>query len=185
MHKTLALWHADHVNFAKLVELLDHQLALFHAGDTPEYELMLDIMYYMTHYCDVVHHPKEDLFFVEIKARDKSIARKDDALIEQHASLKELGEKLAYDLDDIANGSISLRDQVEADAHRYVTDLRNHMRAEETEILPLAARLLHDKDWAAIDAAIKDVPDPLFGSGAEARYAALRRQIARQARTSD
>jgi hemerythrin-like domain-containing protein len=185
MHKTLALWHADHVNFAKLLQLLDDQLALFHEGDTPQYELMLDIMYYMTHYCDVVHHPKEDLLFVELKARDKSIAREIDELIEQHTTLKDVGEKLVHDLDDIVNGSISSREHVEAAARRYVTELRNHMRAEETEILPLAARLLHNKDWAAIDKAIRDVPDPLFGSGAEARYDALRRQIARQARSSD
>jgi hemerythrin-like domain-containing protein len=184
MHKTLALWHADHVNFTNLLRVLDDQLALFHEGDTPQYELMLDIMYYMTHYCDVVHHPKEDLVFAEIKARDKSIAPKVDALIEQHASLKDLGEKLAHDLDDIVNGSVSPREHVEADARRYVTGLRNHMRAEETDILPLAARLLRDEDWSKIDDAVKHIEDPLFGSSAEARYAALREQIARQARTA-
>jgi hemerythrin-like domain-containing protein len=58
------------------------------------------------------------------------------------------------------------------------------MRKEETAILPLAAKLLHDLDWAAIDAAILHIDDPLFGKNGEERYAALRRQIAREARAS-
>jgi uncharacterized protein YlaN (UPF0358 family) len=49
MHKTLALWRADHLNFAKLLQLVDVQLERFHAGVTPQYELMLETMYYMTH----------------------------------------------------------------------------------------------------------------------------------------
>jgi hemerythrin-like domain-containing protein len=58
------------------------------------------------------------------------------------------------------------------------------MEREETAILPLAATLLRDQDWAAIDAAIRQIDDPLFGTHAEGRYAALRRQIAREEQAS-
>ena len=70
MSDTIALWHAEHVNFAKLLDLLEGQLDLFHKGESPDYELMLDIMFYMKHYPDVLHHPKEDLAFC--KGREKS-----------------------------------------------------------------------------------------------------------------
>src|SRR5438046_4647146 len=83
MHKTLPLWRAEHVNSTRLLDLLGDQLEVFHAGGVPRYELMLDIMYYMTHYSDVLHHPKEDLAFAEIKARNKEIAPQVDALIER------------------------------------------------------------------------------------------------------
>ena len=53
---------------------------------------------------------------------------------------------------------------------------------EEMEILPLAARLLRAKDWAAVEVAIRHIDDPLFGAKTEERYSALRRQIAREAR---
>ena len=185
MHRTLALWYAEHVNFTKLLDVLGDQLKVFHAGGMPRYELMLDIMYYMTHYSDVLHHPKEDLVFAKIKARNKEIAPKIDALIEQHVSLRDLGEELTRDLDGIVNGSIFPRERVEAAASDYVTHLRNHMRTEETEILPLAGKLLQDEDWSEIDGAIGHIEDPLFGPSTEARYAALRDQIARQARTSE
>ena len=117
---TLAVWHADHVNFAKLLDLLEAQLELFHESESPQYELMLDIMYYMTHYCDVLHHPKEDLVFAKIKQRRSSIGSKVDDLTKQHARLKVFGERLVHDLDGIVNGSITSRDRVESDARTYL-----------------------------------------------------------------
>ena len=53
MPDCIALWHAEHVNFATHLDLLEGQLDLFHTGASPDYELMLDIMYYMAHYPDV------------------------------------------------------------------------------------------------------------------------------------
>ena len=47
--------------------------------------------------------------------------------------------------------------------------------------MTLAATLLRASDWVAIDAAIRDMDDPLFAKNGEERYAALRRQIAREA----
>ena len=184
MEKTLALWRAEHVNFTRLLDLLDDQLAIFHAGGMPRYELMQDIMYYMTHYCDVLHHPKEDLVFAKIKARNKDLAAQVDALSAQHAKLRDLGENLVRDLDGVVNGSILPRERIEAAASEYATYLRNHMRMEETDILPWAAKLLHDADWMEIGSTIRHIEDPLFGSTAESRYATLRDHIAREARSS-
>ena len=48
MSDPIALWHAEHANFAKLLDLLEGQLDLFHKCESPDYELMLDIMFYMT-----------------------------------------------------------------------------------------------------------------------------------------
>ena len=39
MPDTLALWHAEHVNFARLLNLLEDQLSLFHTGAQPDYDL--------------------------------------------------------------------------------------------------------------------------------------------------
>lgn len=182
MHDFIALWHADHVNFEKLLDLLEDQLELFHAGGSPEYGLMLDVMYYMTHYPDVSHHPKEDLVFARIKAREEGAGPIVDELSKQHASLRESGQELVRNLDDIVNGSVVSRERVEAAARAYVGQFRNHMRVEEAEILPLAARLLGASDWVSVETAIRNIEDPLFGAESEQRYAALRRQIATGAR---
>jgi len=181
MHDTLTQWHMDHVNFAKLLDLLETELQNLHDGRLPQYDLMLDIMYYMTHYSDVLHHPKEDLVFAKVKERDHHAAARVDELTRQHAHLHSLGQQLANDLDDIIAGSIIPRERVETDARDYVQSFRTHMRMEEREVLPLAARLLRDLDWTEIGAAIHHIDDPLFGTSAEQRYAALHRQITRGA----
>jgi hemerythrin-like domain-containing protein len=180
----IALWHTEHVNFARLLDLLEGELDLFQRAQAPDYELMLDIMFYMTHYPDVLHHPKEDLAFARIANREASAAPIVDRLAGQHARLKEDGNALVVALDDIVNGSITLREHVDAPGRAYIAAFRSHMDSEETAILPLAAKLLHDEDWAEIAAAMLCIDDPLFGKGAEPRYAALRRHIARQARAS-
>ena len=184
MSDPIALWHAEHVNFARLLDLLEGQFDLFHKGKAPNYELMLDIMFYMTHYPDVLHHPKEDLAFARLRKYDADARPIVDRLAEQHARLKAAGDALALALDDIVNGSITSRDHVERPGRSYIADFREHMNCEETTVLPLAARLLQDSDWAEIDAAMLRIDDPLFGKDREGRYATLRRHIAREARTS-
>ena len=181
MKYTLVLWHADHVNFGRLLNLLEGELAPLHDAGSPDYALMLHIMYYMTHYSDVLHHPNEDLVFARIKARDERAGPAIDALTSQHAQLREMGEALVHALDDVVNGSIASREHVEATARAYVSALRAHMRTEEGEILPLAARVLSESDWTDINTAIADVEDPLFGAQLHDRYARLRQEINRQA----
>ena len=181
MPDTLALWHAEHVNFARLLNLLDNQLYLFHGGKTPDYEMMLNIMFYMTHYSDVLHHPKEDLIFAKIKEREQGVAGTVAELATQHARLHQSGQELVRQLDDIVNGTISSRESVETIARDYVGTLRAHMQIEEAEILPLAGRLLTTGDWSVIHAAIDHIEDPLFGKHPEGRYTALHQQIAREA----
>ena len=181
MPDTLAQWHTEHVNFAKLLNILEAELDLFHKGDSPNYELMLDIMFYMTHYPDVLHHPREDLAFAKIKEREKSAGALVDELSAEHAQLRKTGEELVRGLGDVVDGSIAPRESVEAPGRAYVASFRHHMRTEETKILPLATKLLRDNDWSEIKAAIKHIDDPLFGKAAEKRYAAIHRQIARQA----
>lgn len=183
MPNSIALWRAEHANFATLLDLLEGQLDLFHKDEKPDYELMLDIMFYMTHYPDVLHHAKEDLAFARIRELDVSVRPIVDELTEQHARLKEFGNALVRALDDIVNGSITAREHVEVPGRAYVADFRNHMLKEEATLLPMATKLLRDRDWAAIDAAIRHIDDPLFGKNGEERYAALRRQIVREAPT--
>jgi len=184
MLEGLALWNRDHANFAVLLDLFERQLDLFHEGESPDYDLMSDIMFYMTHYTDVVHHPREDLAFARIRERDPDAAVVVDELEAQHVVLKASGEALIHALDDIVNGSITSRDQLETPARKYLETFRSHMGREEEVLVPLVTGLLRPRDWSAIDAEISHVEDPLFGKNVDERYAALRAQIAREANIS-
>jgi hemerythrin-like domain-containing protein len=46
---------------------------LFHHGEQPDCDLMLDIFYYMTHYPDRFHHPKEDFAFARVMRPQESV----------------------------------------------------------------------------------------------------------------
>lgn len=180
MANSLTLWQTEHANFAKLLHLLTAELDRFHRGETPDYDLMLDIMFYMTHYPDVVHHPKEELAFARIRQRDNGARTLLDMLDRQHAELHRLGAALVTSLGDVVNGSIAPRDSIEAPARTYVATFRDHMQLEDTELLPLVRRWLDARDWAAIDLAIRHVEDPLFGRNPERRYAAIEAHLERQ-----
>jgi len=184
MSDSISLWQAEHVNFATLLDLLEDQLDLFHRGKKPDYEMMLDIMFYMTHYPDVLHHPREDLAFARILELDVNSRPIVSDLVEQHVRLKDFGDALVRSLENIIDGSITSRDRVEVPGRAYIAEFRSHMLKEEKAILPLAAKLMSEADWAAIRAAIPDIDDPLFVTKGEERYASLRQQIAREARAS-
>ena len=182
MTDNIARWRAEHGNFAKLLDLLERQLALFRKGDAPNYGLILDVMYYMTHYPDRFHHPKEDLAFARIKEREAGARAVVDELMRQHVVLRESGEELVAHLDGIVNGAAILaRESVEAPGRTYVEYFRNHMHKEEAELFPSALTVLRNEDWATIDAVMHERDDPLFGRALEERYEAVHRQIAMEA----
>jgi hemerythrin-like domain-containing protein len=184
MSDPIARWHDEHVNFAALLSLLEAHLDRFHRGEAPDYELMLDIMFYITHYPDVQHHPKEDLAFARIAERHPPSRPIVEALAQQHARMKHDGNALVVALDDVVNGSITSREHIEAPGRAYIAEFRRHMGVEEAEILPLAAKMLNRDDWAAIEGALRQLEDPVFGKSGDERYAALRRQIVREMRAS-
>ena len=100
----------------------------------------------------------------------------------QHAEMKVDGEALAREFEDVVDGTILARSEVEALGRRYIDGFRAHMKCEDDEVIPLAGTVLTDQDWHTINAAIAHVEDPMFGVGAERRYAALREHIARESR---
>ena len=59
MAKQIAVWKAEHANFLRLLDLLDAEIRVFHQGERPNYDLMLDILYYLIHYPDHFHHPRK------------------------------------------------------------------------------------------------------------------------------
>jgi hemerythrin-like domain-containing protein len=66
MADPIAIWRADHVRFARLLDLVERELAAFHDGGQPDYGLLLDIVHYLRHYPDRFHHPREDVAFTRL-----------------------------------------------------------------------------------------------------------------------
>lgn len=168
MNDPIATWHADHMRFARLLDALEQEVARFHAADTPDYERMRDIVLWLRHYADGVHHPREDAAFERLVRHDPSLALPVNRLLQEHRVIAHAGEALLDQLENAANGGFARRGDLEAAAATYLVYYRSHLETEETHILPRAAALLDRKDWAAVAAVV-----PLEGSrAAEALRAA-------------
>jgi len=177
MKSQVNVWKREHGNFKRLLEVLEAQISLFHESARPDYDLMLDIIYYLRHYADRFHHPKEDAATGRLVERDPSahaIVRK---LAWEHEIIATSGIKLLEKLDAVLSGALVAREEVEASAATYVAYYRQHMTREEREMFPRAGRKLRKEDWAAVEAAVPGTRDPLFGDDVEERYRRLYQHI--------
>jgi hemerythrin-like domain-containing protein len=142
---------------------------------------MLDVVYYLRHYPEQVHHPQEDVAFARLLERDPKLKPQIDRLMQEHRVITAAGKTLLAHLEEVVGGALEPRSIVEAAAAAYLASYRQHLAAEENEVIPRAAELLTSQDWAAVAAAVPAEPDPLFGEDIEARFRKLRRQIALEA----
>ena len=174
------MWQDEHARFARLLDFLDVQMMAFHEGGHPNYELMRDVIYYLQHYADRYHHPREDVAFALLLEREPALSPVIKRLMHEHRVINTVGAQLYKFLDDILEDAFIARETVEASAATYLVYYRGHIDAEDHEILPQAAKLLKDADWSKVSAAIPAAADPLFGSDVGARYRDLHTQIMRE-----
>ncbi len=170
-------WKTEHVEFVRLLDILESQIGLFHREATVNYELMLDIVYYLTHYPDRFHHPREDIAFARLAERDPSARLRVGELLGEHRVIATSGKKLVEQLNAILGDAILEREAVEASAATYIVYYRQHMAREEAELFPRVEDVLSDADWKAVGEAITAEADPLFGAKVGQRYQQLHRQI--------
>lgn len=173
----IAAWHADHMRFARLLDFVEQQMTVFHDGQDPDYELMRDVVYYLHHYADRYHHPREDVAFARLAKRDPDLKPAINRLLQEHRVLAASGETLLRYLEDILADTVIERATVEAAAATYLVYYRHHLAAEEREVLPRAARSLKPNDWAVVASAVAPAPDPLFGEDVAERYRELHKRV--------
>ena len=112
----VAVWHAEHLRFASLLDFIEQQMGAFHDGKDPDYELMHDVVYYLHHYADRYHHPREDAAFARLTKRDPGLSVAINRLLEEHRELEAAGGTLLKYLDDILEDRVIRRSTVEAAA---------------------------------------------------------------------
>lgn len=141
-------------------------LQLLERGPDDESERFFDVLRAMLFYIDEFperrHHPKEsDLLFpklARVAPQLMSVIRKleDDHLSGEHRVRELQHLLLAWEL-----LGDSRRPAFEQAARKYVEFYLNHMRTEETELLPVAQRELGEADRKQLDAAFQTHGDPL------------------------
>jgi hemerythrin-like domain-containing protein len=181
MNTLMTRWHADHVHFSRLLDLLRQQVNAFHKDSDPDYELMLDIVAYLREYGDSAHHPMEDMAFARLVQRAPEMRISVNRLKQEHRAIAVAGEELVGLLRAIVTDGVVSRDKVESTAALYLVYYQHHLASEEREILPRAARLLDEHDWQAVAKATPERPDPLFGTAQGAGFRRLQEALSQTA----
>jgi hemerythrin-like domain-containing protein len=177
----ISVWHGEHIRFSYLLDFLERQMTAFHSGKDPNYELMRDVVHYLCHYADRFHHAREDVAFKRLLRRDPGMQVKVQQLLQEHRAISVAGEALLELFEEILDDATIERAKVESAAALYLVYFRNHIAAEERDILPHAAKTLTPEDWAEVASAVAYMADPVFGEDVSARYRELRGWIAREA----
>ena len=167
----------DHRNMALLLDLLDAEIDSLSVSEEPDYDLVLDIMLYVTEYPDVVHHPKEDIVFRHLKSLRPEIRTDLERVETDHQYLEESGLKLKNDMEAISNGAKLDRGELIEKFHHYMEQLREHMYWEETDLFSVADELQLYGDWSEVVLKNNEISDPLFGSRVERKYRRLLAKI--------
>lgn len=174
----MAELHQDHVHLSRLLDLMDEQLEILSTDGDPDLLLMMDIVNYIQHYPDLVHHPKEDQVYKVFRERSDHWNDEVDALLKEHHNLPEATLEFFRLLEGAANGSsIVSRDVLIERVEKFVKLQRAHMNQEENKIFPVINKTLTDEDWATVEKNLIQQVDPLFGSNVEDCYKNLYHNI--------
>ncbi len=175
--QTLSRLRQDHANIVRLLEVLEHQVALFAADEEVDYEVIQGVLEYMRLYPDLEHHPREDLVLSKLERRDPPAAAKVGDLRAEHARLRELTDRFTKALATILGEAEVSRQGFDTLAREFLLAMRAHMRTEEELFFPLARASLAPGDWAEIEAAAPGAADPVFGPKVAAECEALRQHL--------
>jgi hemerythrin-like domain-containing protein len=165
VHESIQIIRDEHATLAAMLRSFGMMVERG-CADAPEtyFDVMRAMLFYIDEFPERLHHPKESELLFPRVARlvpetQELIARLD----KDHAN----GESAARELQHLLLAwellGDSRRAAFDAAAKRYLAFYLEHMRLEETVILPAALKVLNDADWKELDAAFATNCDPLTG----------------------
>jgi hemerythrin-like domain-containing protein len=148
-------------------------------GRAPDFRALRAMLFYIDEFPQRLHHVKETtMLFPRLRERtsdaDAVLARLDRDHATGAARVGELQHKLtAWEMLGEPR-----RHAFETALDEYAQFYLEHMRIEETEVLPLAERCFGDDDWRILERAFGVHRDALTGAEPEAPYVELFRTLA-------
>lgn len=178
-HATLRIIREEHAALSAVLRSIVLLLAQHRRqGTPPDFAVLRAMLFYVDEFPEKRHHRKEsELLFPKLRARTPLARDLLDHLDEDHGR----GERRIRDLEHALLAFEMMgearREAFEQAAEQYVNFYHAHMRLEEEQLLPLAERVLTDRDWAELDELFSTNRDPLTGHEPESDYRALFKRI--------
>ena len=164
--------HQEHLNIARLLDILRQKLFAIRSEHPVRYGLMRDVLCYLSEVADQQHHPREDLiydYYRQFRCSDDQFSTR---LSEEHARVVTAGQELTELVDMILMDSVIPLEQLTAKLEAFIVLQQCHMDYEESEIFPLLRSKLSEDDWRHLEQnwRYKTADDPLFGREVAERY---------------
>ncbi len=122
------------------------------------------MLYYLDVFPERHHHQKEERWLFATLRRRSDAA---DPILRRLAEEHEAGERRIKALEQAflryEEGGEREFHAFAEEAHGFITGYLDHMHREETEIMPLAERVLKPQDWVDIETTFALDRDPLHG----------------------
>jgi hemerythrin-like domain-containing protein len=177
MTAIIDILHEEHRNIEKVLLVLEQELDVFDRREQPDYEVLQAIINYFQDYPHRCHHPKEDMVFEKLKARDPAAAESVGDLEAEHQEEAKRLQRLAQAIENILTGREILRKSFAAIMRNFIEHERRHIDMEERALFPAALKALRPEDWAGIDARLNDRQDPLTNEIIEEKFRFLHQRI--------
>ena len=177
MTKIIEILREEHRNIEELLLVLEQELNVFDRNEQPDYEILQAVISYFQHYPDCCHHPKEDMIFEKLKARDPVAAGSVGDLEAEHQNEGKRLQRVAQMIRSILTHHEVLRPTFDDIMRDFIEHERKHMEMEERVLFPAAVNALQPEDWAGIDAIWSEKKDTMFNVAIEEKCQSLRERI--------
>lgn len=180
MQEVMRHLHEEHKYISRLLYVLQEQLALIDAGETPDLALMLDVASYMQNHADLSHHTKEDIIYRKLSECGDTQKAEAVSLLMDHETTSKKSEALVHSIEEAQLELTRDRQKtLRLRGEDYIASMKQHMDYEESQVFPLVLESLSEEDWTDIIHDIQPDTDPLFGSTVEQRYEYLLQAVNR------
>jgi hemerythrin-like domain-containing protein len=177
---TLHVIRAEHDVLAAMLRTLPLALTQQRqAGLEPNFTALRAMLFYVDEFPEKLHHPKEsEILFPKLRARAPTLRETLDELDHDHSHGERAIRELQHSLLAWEQMGEPRRERFELQLEHYIARYLRHMQREESEVLPMALRVLTPEDWADLDDAFAANRDPLaFPDASDQIYAPLRQRI--------
>lgn len=174
-HQAVGIIKDEHRSLAAVIHGLQQILVqASETGRSPDAGLLKAMLYYIEHFPERLHHPKEEAFlFRKLRDRSSDYEVVLQGLEAQHVDgarkLAELGLSVAA----LERGEADALERLVDAVQSFARSQWEHMAAEEDVIIPAALQILQPADWQEVANAFSTNGDPRFDEDTGAAYERL------------
>lgn len=181
--RALSLIRDEHRSLAAVLHGLEYLAQQWRSDKlAPDYRLLRAMLYYVEHFPERLHHPKEETqLFAKLELRTRQFDTLLQELRAQHNEGGEALKALQSLLATFEQGAPGAGARFFEAAMQFVAGQWHHMGSEERLILPAAGSHLTEGDWQEVAQAFESHTDPQFRRDSSASFEQLFARIAQVA----